>query len=164
MKESKFYLYCVIAGQVFFFYELFSILFYPSYFNFHYEIYEIVNYFFTFLIQFALMVVFFLNLRGKLRYTTPIILVPILGQIMQGVYILFRTEGGSRTKIRLAVIYYLLFVLAVISSAYVQIPQGFPAPISELRVFAITLAISDLFNVAVLLYLFLIFKKWKRTV
>lgn len=159
-REINAYLYSVIAGQIFFIIEIFSLLFYPFYFNSNYTNYAIINYAFNFLIQIMLIIVLFLNLQGKLRYTVPIILVPVVGQIMQGVYILIRTEGDLRTKIRLTAIYYILMIFAIISAAYVQIPSGFPAGTVELKVFAITLSIADVFNVAVLLYLFYIFKRW----
>jgi len=110
-----------------------------------------------------LILAFFVYLRNsKLKFTLPLLLFPVIGQIMEGVYVLMITKD-TKKRIRLTVIYYLLFIISVISSRYVYVPSGFPASITSLQSFGITLGISDIFNVILLIYLLLLFRMWDRT-
>ncbi len=161
MKMYNLYLDFVILGQVFFVTELTSIFMIYQFFNTYYDYFEIINYSISLAIQIILILTFYLYLRNsRLKFTLPVLLIPVIGQIMEGVYVLMITKGEK--KVKFTIIYYLLFIISVIASRYVYIPPGFPAPVSDLRLFGITLAISDVFNVSVLVYLFYLFRIWDK--
>ncbi|AWR95571.1 hypothetical protein [Acidianus brierleyi] len=161
MKMYNIYLSFVIIGQVFFIAELASIFLLYQLFNTEYIYFEAINYFLLFAIQIILILTFLVYLKNsRLKFTLPILLIPVIGQIMEGIYALMITKG--QRKIRLTVIYYALFIISVIASRYVYVPPGFPAPLSALQTFGITLAISDVFNALLLIYLFVLFRIWDK--
>lgn len=134
-------------------------LVYPMQFNSIYMYFNLINYFLIFLYQTLIIILFYVNLaNSKLKYTLPTLLVPFIGEILEGVYILFIEKSNKR--IILTGIYYLLYFLAVLSSAYVIVPPGFPASQYQLKEFGITLSISDIFNLFVLLYIFILVRRW----
>lgn len=151
----------ILFGQFVFASEIVSILNFYQFFNTSYIYFETVNYFALFAIQISLIFSFLTFLKGKLRYTLPVLLLPVIGQIMEGVYVLLITKG-ERTRIRYTVFFFLLFFLSVIASHYVYVPSGFPAGVEALQLFGFTLIISDVFNVALLAYLFFLFRTWDK--
>jgi hypothetical protein len=161
MRLHNVFIISIILGQVIFIYELILMLMYPIQFNSIYAYFNLINYFLIFLYQTLIIILFYINLtNSKLKYTLPILLVPFIGEILEGVYILFIEKSNKR--IILTGIYYLLYFLAVLSSAYVIVPPGFPASQYQLKEFGITLSISDIFSLLVLLYIFILVRRWNN--
>ncbi|EZQ02111.1 hypothetical protein CM19_10920 [Candidatus Acidianus copahuensis] len=160
MELRKFFLLIVIAGQIPFILEIISMLVTPGFFNSHYGYFTVVNYFFLFAIQFTLIFALYFPLSdSKLKYSLPLLLIPVIGQIMVGVYIILKIKNGK--KILYTVLFYIIYIFSIISSNYVAIPE-FPASASALKLFSATLGIADAFNLGFLLYIFYLLGRFNK--
>jgi len=158
MEMRELYLISVALGQVILVVEIILLVNSPSLLGGTLSTFTLINYFLTFVIQFMIIFTFLTILRGRVSYLLPLLIVPVVGQVTEAVLVYLLSK--ERRILRTAV-FVLLFLSSLLVSSLVPSPPQFLYNYPALRTFAEWLAISDTFNVALLLYLYHLFGLWR---